>query len=85
MRILFSATFIRRLGELDDDLQDEVAEKVALFKDPRNYKRLRVHKLHGRFANKWSFSVNFKIRIIFEKLDQATVALLTIGDHDVYR
>ncbi|MCB9808979.1 type II toxin-antitoxin system mRNA interferase toxin, RelE/StbE family [Candidatus Nomurabacteria bacterium] len=77
--------FLRRLKKLDPQLRQEIYEKVGLFKDPANHDRLRVHVLRGNLSGFWSFSVNYKIRIVFEYRDNETVNLLSVGGHDVYK
>lgn len=84
MEIAYKATFIRELKKLDKDLQEEVLEKIELFKDISNHQLLKVHKLHGKFGDSYSFSVNYKFRIVFEYLSKKEVAILTVGDHEIY-
>ena len=75
-----------QFNSLEKDLQNEVYEKIELFKNKGNHAQLKVHKLKGELKNKYSFSVNYKIRIVFEYiLSKTEVALLSIGDHDVYK
>ncbi len=85
MELAYSPTFIRLLKILPGALQEEAIEKITLFKNPAHH-LLKVHKLHGRLAGRYSFSVNFKTRIIFCYLSTKpkTAYLLAIGDHDVY-
>jgi mRNA-degrading endonuclease YafQ of YafQ-DinJ toxin-antitoxin module len=47
--------------------------------------RLKTHKLHGRMADRWAFSINRKDRIIFRFISGDHVLLLDIGDHDIYQ
>lgn len=83
--IHYKPTFVRQLKKLEAELIEEVLERVKLLKNPKNHKALKVHKLHGRLAGLFSFSVNFKIRIVFEYLSKKEIVLLSIGDHEVYR
>lgn len=85
MNIYFKATFVRQFNKLDLELQQEVEEKIELFKNKNNHEQLKVHKLHGRLQGRYSFSVNYKFRIVCTFLSKNEVALLAIGDHDVYR
>lgn len=85
MEIAYKATFVKQLNKLDDDLQNEVLEKIDLFKDVKNHKTLNVHKLHGKFKEKYSFYVNYKIRVVFMWISKNEVALLVVGDHDLYK
>ena len=85
MKISYKATFIRQYNKLDQDLQSEVIEKIELFKDKNNHILLKVHKLHGRFKENYSFYVNYKIRIVFIWESDEEIILLAIGDHDIYK
>lgn len=85
IELLYRPEFIRLYNKLEPDLQREAKEKIALFKKQINNPALKVHKLHGRLRGRFSFSVNYKYRIIFEYLDKKTVALMSIGSHDVYK
>ena len=71
---------------LEPALKVEVKEKISLLQNKDNHSLLKVHKLNGNFKKHYSFSVNYKIRIIFEYENINTVNLLYIGDHDdLYR
>lgn len=85
MEIAYKATFVKQLKKLDEDLQNEVLEKIDLFKDINNHNILNVHKLHGKFKEKYSFYVNYKIRVVFMWISKNEVALLVVGDHDLYK
>lgn len=67
-------------------LIDEALEKIELFRDPKNHENLKVHKLKGRLKDGYSFSVNYKIRIVFTYSNSKPkgAELHAIGDHDVY-
>ena len=84
LRVLYKASFIRQYAKFPLLLQQEVKEKIALFqKNPRD-PSLRVHKLKGALQECFSFSVNYRYRIVFVFLDKKTVRLLSVGDHTVY-
>lgn len=76
--------FKRMFRKLESSLQTEALEKITLFTDPQNHKQLKVHKLKGRLRGRYSFSVNYKIRIVFTYELKESVFLIAIGDHDVY-
>ncbi|TSC76743.1 MAG: RelE/StbE family addiction module toxin [Parcubacteria group bacterium Gr01-1014_29] len=84
LTISFKPSFLRKMNGLDVALREEVIEKINLLKDIKNHRLLKVHKLHGPLAGAYSFSVNYKTRIVFEYVSKTEVALLSIGDHDVY-
>lgn len=85
INLRYRPEFIRLYNKLECSLQDEIKEKIVLFKDLENHRSLKVHKLHGRFRDCYSFSVNYKFRIVFEYLNKTTASLMTVGDHDMYK
>ncbi len=85
LEISYSTEFFRRLKNLPKDLQEEVFEKIDLFKNKKNHQVLKVHKLKGKLQGRYSFSVNYKFRIIFRYISNKEAFLLTIGDHGIYK
>lgn len=84
MKIGYKPVFIRQFNKLSKNLQEEVLEKIELFKNKSNHKSLKVHKLNGHLNKSYSFSVNYKYRIIFDYVTKTEVNILAIGDHDIY-
>jgi addiction module RelE/StbE family toxin len=84
MEVSYTRAFFKRLHKYDADFIELIFEKIEEFKQPENHARLKVHKLHGKFSKFYSFSVNYKMRIVFEYISKDEVALLSIGDHDIY-
>ena len=82
--IVVSLQFQRLFRKLHPDLQEEVLEKVERLKDPANHQSLKVHKLHGRLKDRYGFSVNYKIRVIFSYPKKSEALLLHVGNNDVY-
>jgi len=82
--IVISKQFARQFRKLDPQLKEEVIEKLELLKNPTNHQSLKVHKLNGRMADKYSFSVNYKIRVIFSYPVPTEIFLLLVGSHDLY-
>ncbi|MFA6227471.1 MAG: type II toxin-antitoxin system RelE/ParE family toxin [Candidatus Paceibacterota bacterium] len=85
LNLIYAPIFVKKFNKLEENLQDEVIEKIELFKDARNHKILKVHKLHGQFKNCYSFSVNYEFRIIFSYASKKDVDILAIGGHDIYK
>lgn len=85
MVIIYSPKFARKLKSFEYDLQEEVIEKIELFKNSKNHKQLKVHKLHGLLKNKYGFSINYKIRIVFQYLSKQEAIFLVVGEHDIYK
>ena len=84
--VYYAPTFVRMYKKLPRALQEEVKERIEQFRDPANHEKLKVHKLSGRLKGRHSFSVNYKIRIVFifgKSPQSKNVAyLLYIGGHD---
>ncbi len=85
LNVSFTPKFTKKFKKLEKELADEVYVKTQLFKDPSNHTHLKVHKLHGKLSGCYSFSVDYKIRIVFQYLSKKEVVFLSIGDHDEYR
>ncbi len=86
--VFYTKTFLKKFSKLNPLLQEEVYEKIELFRMRENHQKLKVHKLKKPFEGKYAFSVNYKIRVIFTygEKDRNRVYLLTVGTHDqVYR
>lgn len=85
MNVAFAPQFRRQFRKLRGDLQEEAAEKIELFKDPKNHATLRVHRLQGKLKGRSSFSVNYRYRIIFMwEVPNTSAILLAISDHALY-
>lgn len=85
MEILYKPVFIKEFNNLANDLQEEILEKIKLFKDISNHKNLKVHKLNGKFNKFYGFSVNYNYRIIFEYKSKKEIHFLSVGTHDIYK
>lgn len=83
--VIFAPAFVRKFKNLEKGLQEEAAEKIDLFRNRKNHRMLKVHKLHGKISELFSFSVNFSTRIIFQYESKDTVDFLDIGGHGVYK
>ncbi len=85
MKVHFTPSFLKQFNKLEPALQDEVEEKIELFRDKSKHKSLKVHTLQGRLSGLHSFSVNYSYRIIFEYLNPNEVLLLKVGNHSIYK
>lgn len=84
MEFLYTRRFLRSLKKLSPALQEDVFLAIDRFKNKREHKTLRLHKLSGRMKKYHAFSVNFSYRIIIE-IRKNKVFFLDIGDHNVYK
>jgi addiction module RelE/StbE family toxin len=85
MEVSFAPQFRRQFRKLPNKLQEEIFEKIELFSDLNQHHALHVHKLKGKMEGRWSFSTNYRYRIVFmwEKQNKSAI-LLAIGDHSIY-
>ncbi|GEM_PF-136025 len=84
MEVSYTPAFIQQLKKLPLALQDDAMVRIKLFKDRRNHHFLRVHKLRGKLEGRFSFSIDFRFRIVFCYLTKEEAVLLAVGIHDVY-
>lgn len=88
MKILYKPKFLRQFKKLPPALQEEAKEKIVLFSQDPRHPFLKTHKLKGPLKEFWSFSVNYKDRIVFQYercKGQKCPSLIAIGDHRVYQ
>jgi addiction module RelE/StbE family toxin len=85
MVIRYKPSFVRELKKLPVELQEEALEKIDLFKNVENHKKLKVHKLSGKLQGLHSFSVTYSHRIVFMYEKKNVVVFLAVGDHSVYK
>ncbi len=82
--IIVPKQFLRQFRKLDKGLQLDVRDKLELLKDQTNHERLKVHKLKGKLEGRYSFSINYSIRVIFSFPKSGEVLLLHVGPHSIY-
>jgi mRNA-degrading endonuclease YafQ of YafQ-DinJ toxin-antitoxin module len=85
MTVNYKPSFVRDFKKLPIELQEEALERIDLFKDVENHKKLKVHKLKGRLENFYSFSVTYSHRIVFSFESKNEAVFISIGDHDIYK
>lgn len=84
LEIEYAPEFIRTWKKLPAHLQEESMECIEEFRNRKNHEKLKVHKLKGAMKGLYSFSVNYRYRIVFIFAGKGTAQLLDIGDHSVY-
>ena len=84
LTVSFTPQFRKMFSKLETALQEEALDKIELFSNATNHSQLKVHKLKGQHSHHYSFSVNYKHRIVFMYLTKKEAILLAIGDHDIY-
>lgn len=85
MHILYTPRFQNAYKKLPIAIKNKAEKAETLFRRDTFDSRLKTHKLHGKLKNQWSFSVDRRIRILFEFINKSIVIFLDIGDHDIYQ
>ncbi len=63
-------------------LKKKFWEKMDVFLENPFFTQLRTHKLSGKLAGQWAFSVDDDCRIVFEFVGEDRVLLIDVGSHD---
>ena len=63
-------------------LKKKFWEKMEIFLENPFSPQLRTHKLSGKLAGQWAFSVDDDCRIVFEFVGEDRVLLIDVGSHD---
>jgi len=85
MKIYYSSKFAREYKKLPKVIKKIAEEREEIFRQNPFDSRLRTHRLTGKLKTYWSFSINFKHRIIFEIVDEKTAWFHSVGTHNIYR
>lgn len=85
MNILYSPHFARSYKKLPDRVKDSAEKREGMFRKDCKDPILDTHKLKGKLAGFWAFSVDDKYRIMFEFADKNTVYFHDVGNHDMYK
>lgn len=85
MKIIYTSKFAREYKKLPKEIKLLAEEKEKIFRKNPFTPILDTHKLHGRFREFWSFSIDFKYRIIFEFGENGIVYFHSVGDHAIYK
>jgi len=86
MEIIYTPRFIRRYKKLPREAREAARRNEKIFRTDPFSPSLKTHKLSGGLKNFWSFSIDYRYRIIFEFSTQEDVVYFhTVGTHDIYK
>lgn len=85
MEIYYHPQFEKAYRRLPPEVKSKAERKELIFRVDPFDARLDIHKLHGKLKSKWSFSIDYRNRVLFEFDSAKNVTFLDIGDHEIYR
>jgi len=88
-RLLFTESYLKREKQFlkrHPELIERYKKVLKLLETNPNHPSLRLHKLRGKFAGKYSVSITMSYRIILAfVITEKGIVLIDVGSHDVYR
>ena len=84
MEIFYTSRFKREAKKLPRRFRPMVEERIVWFQQDPVDPRLHTHKLSGALRGFLAFSINAKVRVIFEFDGKQKAVFHSIGDHSIY-
>lgn len=84
-RIEYTKVFRKNLKKFPKSQYKFLIEREKIFRENPFDPRLKTHKLSGKLAKFYSFSVSYHWRIIFHVEENNVVIFDNIGTHEVYK
>ena len=84
MKIFYSSQFLRKYKQLPEEIREKLKKRGKIFHKNPFDSRLKTHKLQGELHEFWSFSVDFKYRVIFKFDGKSVAKFYNIGGHSIY-
>lgn len=84
MKIYYSSKFEKEYKKLPKKVKLSAETKEKVFRKDPFAPSLKSHKLTGKLKNYWSFSIDFKYRIIFEFASKDIIWFHSVGTHQIY-
>lgn len=83
-KIHYTTRFIKDLKKLSKDKQKVAIAREKLFREDPFAPTLKTHKLTGKLAGLWAFSLTYHDRVIFKFINKTEVIFFKIGSHAIY-
>jgi mRNA-degrading endonuclease YafQ of YafQ-DinJ toxin-antitoxin module len=87
-RIIRTKNFKKEFSKFNNLRKIKITSKIEQFRTGEYDKQLKVHKLNGKLANKFAFSVEYNLRIVYSVINNEIelYSFEDIGTHkQVYR
>jgi len=79
----YTTNFVRKWKKLRNN--GKYKAKIEIFQENPFDNRLKTHKLRGSLESYWSFSFNYKDRVLFGFKSENEVIFYDFGSHDIYK
>jgi len=87
-RLIFTESYLKREKRFlkrHPELVDRYKKVLKLLELNPNHPSLRLHKLKGKLAGKYSVSITMSYRIILTfAVTEKGIVLIDVGSHDIY-
>ncbi len=82
MKIITNRAFDKKFLKLSTKIQVQFSKRVELFKENPANPLLKNHILHGGMSGLKAFSINGDYRVIYARINDDQIILLSIGTHN---
>ncbi len=83
--VSYTPYFVKKFSKLPLKVKNQAVQKELVFKKNIKDKRLKTHKLAGKLAQYYSFSINHQYRVMFHITAQGEVVFVDVGTHAIYK
>lgn len=83
--IRYASKFDRAFRKLSLKEKLVAEEREEIFRQDPFDSRLKTHKLKGKLKERWSFSLTYSQRVLFNFYEDGEVIFYDIGDHRIYQ
>lgn len=84
MGYYYTRDFEKQFKKLPDRVTKLAIKREQIFRNNNHDPRLKTHRLTGKFAGYWAFSINYQYRIIFKYVKE-DIWFMDVGTHEIYK
>ena len=84
-KIYYTVVFARHFKRLPARIKLLAVKKEKLFRENVLHASLKTHKLTGKLADYYSFSISHHYRIMFAIEVNGVVTFIDVGTHSIYQ
>lgn len=80
----YTSHFLRSARKLPAGERRKLLKAVEKFERDPFDRSLKTHKLQGNLEDYWSFSMTYKIRVLFRFTEKNEALFYEVGSHSIY-